>query len=465
VSEASTLVCSGCGTELSADEPLPFRCPRAGEPGDHVVVRRGPPPGARFADAACDNPFLRFRELAYPWHVAKARGMADAEYVDLVAELDARVEAVAGTGFRVTPAARCGALARALGVASVAIKDETGNVAGSHKARHLFGIALYLAVAERTGLAGPGVSTARLAIASCGNAALAAAVVARAAGRALDVFVPTWAEAAVVERLRDLGATLIVCPRRDGDPPGDPCVHRFRDAVAGGALPFSCQGPDNGLTIDGGMTLGFELAEQFPDGVDRLFIQVGGGALASATAQALRWARDLGRLQSLPRLHAVQSAGAAPLVRAWRRSASLLAERCGGGPQPGSPAADAALARRLAAHLPARDLAAGLRELAARRSELMWPWEQEPRSIATGILDDETYDWLAVVQAMVATGGWPVVAAEATLARARDAGEAEAGIAVSATGAAGLAGAFERAGQGGLDAADRVALLFTGVRR
>ena len=70
------------------------------------------------------------------------------------------------------------------------MKDETGNVAGSHKARHLVSILLHLKAAELVGLGGrePG-----LAIASCGNAALAAATLAAADHRELEVFVPTWA--------------------------------------------------------------------------------------------------------------------------------------------------------------------------------------------------------------------------------------------------------------------------------
>ena len=53
----------------------------------------------------------------------------------------------------------------------------------------------------------------------------------------------------------------------------------------------------------------------------------------------------------------------------------------------------------------------------AHRAEFMWPWESEPHSIAHGILDDETYDWLAVVEGMLETGGTPLVVDEATLGR------------------------------------------------
>ena len=82
------------------------------------------------------------------------------------------------------------------------MKNETGNVSGSHKARHLMGLLIHLEVVERLGLAmRRGSEGQHLAIASCGNAALAAAVVARAAARPLEVFIPTTADPKVVARL------------------------------------------------------------------------------------------------------------------------------------------------------------------------------------------------------------------------------------------------------------------------
>ena len=42
----------------------------------------------------------------------------------------------------------------------------------------------------------------------------------------------------------------------------------------------------------------------------------------------------------------------------------------------------------------------------------MRPWERADVG-RDGILDDETYDWLGVVDAMAGSGGTPVVAAEA----------------------------------------------------
>ena len=60
---------------------------------------------------------------------------------------------------------------------------------------------------------------------------------------------------------------------------------RFREAVDAGAVPFSVQGPDNALCLDGGRTIGWEIADA--GGVDRIVVQVGGGALAACTGWGL----------------------------------------------------------------------------------------------------------------------------------------------------------------------------------
>ncbi|MBI5711222.1 MAG: PLP-dependent lyase/thiolase [Candidatus Eisenbacteria bacterium] len=314
---ATRLECAACGA--APDARAPWRCPNAGRDDlDHIVARRLDAARATFPCAGAVNPFVRFRTLLHSYHAARAGGMSDADFVALVEELDRAVAEVDSRGFVATPFARSGALGESLGFASgggVWVKDETGNVSGSHKARHLFGIALVLEVMERTGLASRAEHDRRgLAIASCGNAALAAAVVARAARRPLEVFIPPDADPKVVKRLQSLDAHIAVCPRAPGEK-GDPCYHAFRRALEAGALPFCCQGSDNGLTIEGGETLAWEIAAALADDgltLDRLFVQVGGGALASACAQGLREAVSLGALAKLPQLHAVQTFGAFP---------------------------------------------------------------------------------------------------------------------------------------------------------
>lgn len=393
----SRITCAGCGWIAPPLAPRPFRCPRAGSDDvDHVLVRRlesaSPVP---FFDRE-PNPFIRYRTFTHAWHTAQAIGISDDEFVSLI-----------HVPFAETP------LERRHGFW---IKDETGNVAGSHKARHLMGLMLWLLVAERIDSS---LADARLAIASCGNAALAAATIARAYGRVLDVYVPDDASPAVLARIEALGANLTRCAREAGVA-GDPAYLRFREAVAHGALPFTCQGNENGLAIEGGQTLGWELASQLAahaTTLDHLFIQVGGGALASATIAALEEAHSLGVLARMPRIHAVQTL-ASPLLRAWER----VRER-------------------------------GIDEAIAHRSQFMWPWETAPHSIATGILDDETYDWAAVLRGVLTTGGSVIAVTEDELREANRI----AGAGVSPTGSAGLAGALSRRCEG------EVGVLFTGA--
>jgi threonine synthase len=479
----TAFTCHGCGFRSAAAAPVPMRCPVAAprDDIDHVLHRTIDTTRIAFPTGSETNPFVRYRSLFHAYHVARAIGWTDGLYRDLVERLDRGIAAIDGHGFVATPLIAADRLAAALGMTGgLLIKDETANVAGSHKARHLMGTALELEVAEALersmGVAAPqavsAVVPARLAIASCGNAALAAAVVARAWGRALLVFVPTWADPAVVRRLRELGAEVTVA-RRDRNVPGDPTYRLLRRAIEDGAVPFTCQGSENGLAIEGGLTLGYELATDLRASgqrLDRLFIQVGGGALASSCSQALDDARALGVLDRLPRIHAVQSAGAWPLVRAYDRVVERLSARLGLEAPAGSgakttPGARHAAAERLLAALTGPRTAAELARIARHRSAFMWAWETEPHSVASGILDDVTYDWFAVVGAMLRTGGYPVVASESTLIEADEIGRATTGIAVDPTGTAGLAGLIELRRSGDVAPDETVAVLFTGVRR
>jgi threonine synthase len=425
------LRCGGCGTTVSFDGGGPWACPErdSGDDVDHVLAPVVSREGISFPRSGSDNPFLRYRELLASYHSRRS----DEEYVALVSSLDDSVAAVDGRGFRLTP------LVRVTGLGDgVWVKDETVNVSGSHKGRHLMGLMLHMLVS-----ASPSISPSTpLAIASCGNAALAAATIARAAKRKLHAYVPLEsADPAVLDQLRSLGAVVIACRRVAGQA-GDPFYLRFRQAVADGAVPFGCQGSDNGLTVDGGATLGWEVAAQLADaGVqpDRVVVQVGGGALASAVLRGLRDAVDLGVLGRLPVLHVVQTEGAWPLVRAYEQVAKRIA---------GGMAADDALAHA-----------------ATHRSQYMWPWETAPASIASGIVDDETYDWLAVVRGLIETGGSPVVVDERTLRSANQLARDATGIDVDHTGSAGLAGLLELTRRGDIRPDEQVLVLFTGASR
>jgi threonine synthase len=430
----SRFVCAGCGAEPEAGA-YPFVCPNADEDDDvdHVLRRELDLARVRFPeDVSEPNPFIRYRPLLHAYHVAIAGGLDDDTFCDVVRTLDEQVEEVDGRGFVVTPFERADMLSDKLGFSAeggVWVKDETGNVSGSHKARHLFGVLVYLEVLERLGRRG---DRADLAIASCGNAALAAAVVAAAARRRLRVFVPVDADPVVLAQLEELDALVTVCPRVEGTT-GDPTVHRLMEAIADGALPFTCQGNLNGLAVEGGETLGWEMVSSRV-AIDRLVVQVGGGALASACIHAFREAEELHASGQMPRVDTVQTEGAWPLRRAF----TAVVARGG----------DTAL--RYAAH---------------HRHEFMWPWEQEPHSVAHGILDDETYDWLAVVEGMLRSHGSPLVADERVLLGANALARSTTGIPVDPTGSAGLAGLIALRELGAVDDDERVALLFTGFDR
>ncbi len=468
--------CRGCGSVFPADAPPPARCPNAGRDGaDHVVSRALVPPLAPFrwgASAGDVSPFIRYRALTAAHALAASHGMSDGEFVGIVRQLDDTVARVGGVGFVTTPFGRDARLSGALGLESpggVWVKDETRNVSGSHKGRHLMGLAVLGAVTERLGLgAHAGAPPARLAIASCGNAALAAAVVARAWGRPLDVYIPSDASPSVVRQLEAHGAAVRVCPRAPGVV-GDPCYLAFRAAVEAGAVPFCCQGSDNGMTIEGGETLGWEVVEALlagsavaPEparGLDRVFVQVGGGALASAFIAAFDDARACGAPVARPRIHAVQTRGASPLRRAWERVAVRAGRALGLGPD----LPDAERAEALKTEARGAGVRGALEHARAHRAEYMWPWETPPVSVAHGILDDETYDWHAIVTGMIESGGFPVVVSEERLLEASGLAHTTTGVDVDETGAAGLAGLIEL--RGSVGATERVGILFSGVRR
>ena len=160
---------------------------------------------------------------------------------------------------------------------------------------------------------------------------------------------------------------------------GDPTVPRgcVRPSPAG-AMPFTCQGNENGLAIEGGQTLGYEMATrsgQPASTSDRLSSRSAGGAGVGLFAGASRRRGARRRRPSPPRFDTVQTTRrAAPgaCVRARARRAS--SRRRDG------------LDRGGARHTPRPSVRVHVAVGGGAHS------------VAHGILDDETYDWLAVVR-------------------------------------------------------------------
>lgn len=397
--------------------------------------------------AASDlNPFVTYRTELDTYQQARGAGWSDDQYIELVHNLDEQVRQVDGTGFVETPLVTLPTpLER-----PVYAKVETGGVGGSHKARHLFGLLLQSTIAS-----GEQTSAPEWAIASCGNAALAAAVIARSADRPLRVFVPTDASQVVIDRLDELEATVVVCPRND-ETVGDPCFEALRLALANGAAPFTVQGPLCPEVFDGARTLGLELAAQIAardmTNPTDVYLQVGGGAFATSVMDGMQ----RGGLDE-HRLHPVQPQRAHPYAAAWERLVPRLLEAAELD-DPGNPVD---LAMKLAQ--PARDGA--FDDIIAAADDVMSPWPAAPTSVASGILDDITYDWRPLVLHQLRSAGWPLLPSEDDFMTAVDVARPHVSPPPDATGAAGLAGALiDDAGQ--LLAADSPALVvLSGVDR
>ncbi|SDE10686.1 serine/threonine dehydratase [Rhodococcus tukisamuensis] len=153
----------------------------------------------------------------------------------------------------------------------VALKLEHLQLGGSFKIRGSLNALLHRPAAQRD---------APVVIASGGNAGIAAATASRMLGVACTVVVPASAPVVKVERLRALGAEVVL----DGERYTDAYARATAIAVERGAQQLHAYDlPD---VVAGAGVIGLELAEQVPDATTVL-VAVGGGGLAAGIAAAL----------------------------------------------------------------------------------------------------------------------------------------------------------------------------------
>ncbi|MCU0562026.1 MAG: pyridoxal-phosphate dependent enzyme [Desulfobacterales bacterium] len=482
------LKCPACRREYPVRPGL-FSCPdaRAGE--EHTLERElnaAQDAGAKVRAAwsgGARRTFAAFADL-----LSAARLLGPDRYAQLLGRLTGSLERLEGRGFEATPLLAAGAaLARAIGRSGpLWIKDETGNIAGSHKGRHLMATLLYLEALRI--LDGEGDRSV-LAIYSCGNAALAASAVARAGGYELHAFVPAEVDPVVAQMLAERGAFVEKIARAETGG-GDPCYRAFQEAlVHRGWLPFACAGNDNWSNIEGGATLGWELLLQLADRggqLDCVVLQVGGGALARAVSQSFHEALALGVSERIPRIHVCQPEGGFPFVRAYYRVMQAVARRCGLAfdlryerEAPAAAQLEALKAFAWSRGDQVRELAGFIRrnfdapEVRSVLSDIpfhvgryMWPWDgPAPHSLAHGILDDVTYDWYPLLRAVLRSGGQAEVLREEAIRSAYDLAHRHTGIRVCPTGAAGLAGLIQLTEAGVVEKSESAGLFFTGFDR
>ena len=155
--EATVVRCAGCDREVRADLVPPFRCPdaSAGDDIDHVLTTAPVDAEHWEIDEGHENPFLRYRRRMLSYRISQVHGMTDETYTNLVCGIDEAVGDLEGQGFRKTPLSSVRGLVRKLGSEDpidLWVKNDSVNISGSHKARHLMGVMIYLKIMEALGL-------------------------------------------------------------------------------------------------------------------------------------------------------------------------------------------------------------------------------------------------------------------------------------------------------------------------
>lgn len=219
-------------------------------------------------------------------------------------------EAPVSLGEGLTPMIEAPALARAVGVRRLWIKDEAQNPTASFKAR---GMSAAVTRARALGARGLVVPTA-------GNAGAAIAAYGAAAGVAVRVYAPRTTPRPILDTIRALGADLQLLDGHIGD-----CGKAAR-AHAADTGDFDLSTLREPYRVEGMKTMGCELAEQLGWRVpDAIVYPTGGGEGTIGIWKAIAEMRAAGWLDAnerLPRMIVAQAAGCAPIVRAWRDRAA-----------------------------------------------------------------------------------------------------------------------------------------------
>ena len=386
------------------DEPYPVPLPeRAARRRRRPRPERArlDPARARFPD---DRTASRTRSsatatLLHRYHFARARGMTDAEFVALVARPRRRGRRRRRARLR-GHAVRAAAPSSPTGSASgrrrrLGQGRDAATSSGSHKARHLIGVLLQLEVAERLGLADaaararPGDRELRQRRPGGRGASRAAG-----GGRCGCSSRPTPTRPSSTGS-SELGADVAVCRAQRGR---RRAIRRTTALRAGGrsagALPFTCQG-------------------------NRQRPRRSKAARRSATRWRASCAAGTRSTASSSRSAAARSRAPASRRCARRATLGALDQRC---PRLDTRADRGRLARS-GARSTTRSSAARRRPMRSRTRprtarEFMWPWEDEPHSVAARHPRRRDLRLARRRRGMLETGGRPSSSTEETLAEA-----------------------------------------------
>jgi threonine synthase len=280
------------------------------------------------------------------------------------------------------------------------LKDDGLLPTGSFKAR---GMTVAVSRAHELGLTD-------LYVPSAGNAGVALAAYGARASRRVRVYLPDRTARSVQEMCRRYGAEVMAVPgtiREAG------AVARSSEIGRGSFDMSTLREP---YRVEGKKTMGLEIFEQSPVGElpDAILYPTGGGTGLLGMYKAFTELRELGLLERMPRLYAIQAIGCAPVVRAL---------------ESGAPTAE--------------------------------PWEH-PSTIAPGLLVPAPFASERILEAVRASHGGGVVVRDIDLVDAMEVLARREGISVSPEGAAPYAALGPLMRRGDLRPGETVLLYNTG---
>ena len=260
--------------------------------------------GTRLASLcpSCGQPLL----VQYPTAVPRSAITTDATLWRYGAALPLQEgERAVSLGEGMTPLIELPHLAAEIGVRRLWVKDESINPTASFKAR---GLMMAITRAKALGLPGVCVPTA-------GNAGIALAAYAAAAGLPCRIFAPETTPPPILGSIRALGADLVLLPGHIGD------CGKATVAFATESGFFNVATVREPYRVEGMKTMGYEVADQLGWRLpDAIVYPTGGGEGTIGIWKAINEMISWGWLPekiTRPRMIIAQAAGCAPLVKAF----------------------------------------------------------------------------------------------------------------------------------------------------
>ncbi|WP_066418029.1 threonine synthase [Halorubrum aethiopicum] len=221
-------------------------------------------------------------------------------------------EAAVTLGEGDTPLVECPALAEAMGVGRVLLKDEGANPTGTFKDR---GQSLAMTAAREHG-------ASEVALNSAGNAGQAAAAYAARADLDAHVFLPSRAGFTQKAMTEVHGADLTVTDPVGGNSQIGDAGRAYAAAMEDHPDWYSTKTFVTPYRHEGKKTMALELLEQLDwEAPDAVVYPTGGGVGLVGMHKAAREARALGWSDDLVPMYAAQAAGCAPVVDAYEAGA------------------------------------------------------------------------------------------------------------------------------------------------